>query len=193
MNQQTLNSLISQSQKGDTTAFRKLVEGHQGFVYATAFRLLCNEFDSEEVVQETFIRVWKHVKNFNTEMRFTTWLYKISVNLCYDKIKTNKRFYNRVHFDIENSLIINHPSIENIENAVINRELAEIIRYLTGELTPKQKLVFTLTEMEGLAVEEIVTITGLTPQKIKSNLYCAKQTIKEKLMTIEERRGKYER
>jgi RNA polymerase sigma-70 factor (ECF subfamily) len=191
MDQQTEKCLIDKCQKGDTDAFRKLVEAHQGFVYAATFRLLCNDFDAEEATQETFIKVWKNMTRFNNEMRFTTWLYKIAVNLCYDKIKVNNRLRNRVQFDYDHSVILNYASIENIENSVINRELAEIIRFLTGELTPKQKLVFTLTELECLTVDEINAITGLSPEKIKSNLYCAKQTIKVKLSQIEERRGKY--
>jgi RNA polymerase sigma-70 factor, ECF subfamily len=191
MDQQTVNSLIKNCLKGDTFAFRKLVESHQGFVYATAFRLLYNDFDAEEATQETFIKLWKNLNRFNNEMRFTTWLYKIVVNLCYDKIKSVKRFRNKIEFDLGSYKILNHASLENIEKSVINREQAEIIRHLTDGLTPKQKLVFTLTELECLTVDEIRAITGLTPEKIKSNLYCAKQTIKVKLTQIEERRGKY--
>jgi RNA polymerase sigma-70 factor, ECF subfamily len=191
MDQQTVKKLINHCLEGDMDAFRYLVEAHQKFVYSAAFRLLCNDFDSEEIVQETFIRVWKNLNRFNNDMRFTTWLYKIAVNLCYDRIKATQRFRNKIQFDMKSSAILNQPSIENIEASVINGELAEIIRFLTNELTPKQKLIFTLTELENLNVEEITTITGLSPQKIKSNLYCAKQNIKEKLIKIEERRGKY--
>lgn len=191
MDQQTANKLIQHSINGDDNAFRKLVEAHQQFVYAVAFRLLCNEFDAEEATQETFIKIWKKLNSFKNEMRFTTWLYKVAINICYDKIKTTKRFRNRIEFDFDHSIILNQASFENIENSLINREQAEIIRFLTGELTPKQKLVFTLTELECLTTDEIITITGLSSEKIKSNLYCAKQNIKEKLLKIEERRGKY--
>jgi RNA polymerase sigma-70 factor (ECF subfamily) len=192
MDQQTVKLLINQSVDGDKASFRKLVESHQAYIYTTAFRLLCNDYDAEEIVQETFIRVWKNLYRFNNEMRFSTWLYKIVVNLCYDRIRAIKSSRNKIHFDMESSVILNQPSFDNIEASLINRELAEIIRFLTDELTPKQKLVFTLTELEGLSVEEILTITGLTPQKIKSNLYCARQIIKYKLVKIEERRGQHE-
>ena len=125
------------------------------------------------------------------EMRFTTWLYKIVVNLCYDKIKANKARHNLLHYDLESSVILNQSSSENIETNLINHDLAQIIRFFTGELTPRQKLVFTLTELEGFSVEEITLITGLSPDKIKSNLYCARQHIKNKLIRIEERRGSH--
>lgn len=191
MDQQTVNLLISQSNHGDTASFRKLVEFHQPFAYSVAFRLLCNDYESEEIVQEAFIRVWKHLKDFKMEMRFTTWLYKIVVNLCYDRIKARKAHHNHIHYDMEGSVVLNQPSSDNIEASVINHDLAQIIRFFTGELTPKQRLVFTLAELEGLSVEEIIVVTGMSPGKIKSNLYCARQTIKNKLIRIEERKGSH--
>ena len=191
MDQQTVKLLISHSIHGDTASFRKLVEFHQPFVYSTAFRLLNNGYEAEEIVQEAFIRVWKHLKDFKMEMRFTTWLYKIVVNLCYDRMKAKKAQYNRIHYDMESSVILNQPSSENIETSVINHDLAQIIRFLTCELTPRQKLVFTLTELEDLSVEEITVVTGMSPGKIKSNLYCARQTIKNKLIRMEERKGSH--
>jgi RNA polymerase sigma-70 factor (ECF subfamily) len=60
MNQQTVKLLIDHSMHGDKASFRKLVEYHQPFAYAAAFRMVCNDYDAEEIVQEAFIRVWKH-------------------------------------------------------------------------------------------------------------------------------------
>jgi len=184
MNQQDIQKLISLSKQNDLEAFRKLVEGHQLFVYSLAFRLLCNEDDARDAVQETFIRVWKYLQRFNSEMRFTTWLYKIATNICYDRIKALKRRNSYISFDFDNARLLNTPSQENIETALINQELAEVIRFFTNDLTPKQKLVFTLRDLEGLEVEEIITITGLSSAKIKSNLYCARQYMREKLENL---------
>jgi DNA-directed RNA polymerase specialized sigma24 family protein len=108
-------------------------------------------------------------------------------------MRASQRTRNTIHFDPESTLILNLPSTENIETSIINKELADVIRFLTGGLTPKQKIVFTLTELEELSVDEITSITGLTPHKIKSNLYCARQTIKDKLNRLEVRSDKHER
>lgn len=59
-------------------------------VYTLAFRLLCNDEDAKDIVQETFIKVWKHLGSFNPEFKFSTWLYKIAANQCYDILKTAK-------------------------------------------------------------------------------------------------------
>ena len=192
MNQQAASSLIRQIQQGDKDSFRKLVESHQQYAYSIAFKLVCNDYEAEEIVQEAFIRIWKHINEFNTEMRFSTWMYKIVVNLCYDKMKAVKS-RGILQFDFENSLILNQASTDNPEADLINREMAELIRFLTHELTPRQKLVFTLSEIEGLTSDEINKITGLSANKIKSNLYCARQAIKSKLDQIEERKVLYVR
>jgi RNA polymerase sigma-70 factor, ECF subfamily len=181
MDQQSVNNLIDHCKHGDLVAFRRLVEAHQSFVYTLSFRLLYNEEDARDAAQETFIRVWKHLSQFDTDMKFTTWLYKIATNICYDRIKALKRRNGLISLDMDNVKILNQPSLENIESKVINDELAKLIHFFTSELTPKQKLVFTLRDLEGLEVEEIVVITGLSPGKIKSNLYCARQYIRERL------------
>lgn len=170
-------------------SFQKLVEMNQSFVYAVAFRLLCNESDTEEVVQDTFVRIWKNLSRFNHEMRFSTWLYKIAVNLCYDRMRSLKFRMNHVPLNIDGLAIRNLPSQENIETNYVNREMAGIIRYLTDRLSPQQRIVFSLSELEDLSVAEISEITGMTPEKIKSNLYCAKQSMRKKLEHIEERRS----
>ena len=91
MQQSEITELVNQSIQGNTQAFRKLVETHQAMIYSLAYRMLCNEDDAKDIVQETFIRAWKHLSTYNTKMKFTTWLFAISSNLCYDSLKTLKR------------------------------------------------------------------------------------------------------
>lgn len=181
MDQQAVTRLIEQSIQGDQTAFRRLVETHQPFAWSVAFRLVCNEYETEEVVQEAFIRIWKNLRVYKKESRFSTWLYKIVVNLCYDRIKANK---SRNRFSANSSnyeVIINISSDDNPERELSNREQAEIIRILTENLSPRQKVVFVLSELEELEVSEIAAITGMSAAKIKSNLYCARKEIREML------------
>src|SRR6266498_5852299 len=107
MDQLLLNKYIAQSKQGDSRAFRKVVDEFQSRVFSLSFRLLCNEADASDAVQETFIRVWMHLQSFNSEMRFSTWLYKIATNVCYDRIKALKRRNNLISFNIENTLLLN--------------------------------------------------------------------------------------
>lgn len=177
MHQSTVQELIDLSRQNDAKAFRKLVEAHQSMVYTLAFRLLCNDEDAKDIVQETFIKMWKHLDRYNADFKFSTWLYSIAAHLCYDKLRKAKQIYS-LRIDDQN-IIREFISNENIEQTVINAELSNIISSLTRDLTPKQKLVFTLSDLEGLDVVEIKSITGLSAAKIKSNLYLARQFIRK--------------
>lgn len=161
----------------DEAAFRKLVEKYQSMIFAFTFRMLCNEEEAKDAVQDTFIRVWKNLDKFNPEMKFTTWLYAIASNLCCDKIKYRKR---RIQYENIEDINI-YLMADNLESTAINSDLAAVIHALTDKLTPKQKLIFTLRDLEGFEVEEVEAITGLSAGKIKSNLYLARQFIKGKL------------
>ena len=178
MDQSTLTDLIALCKRNDRKAFRSIVEGYQSMVYSLAFRMLCNEEEAKDTVQETFIRVWINLQAYNPDKKFSTWIYAIATNLCLDKLKSAKY---RLKDNSIDDTILNVLSSENVEQSVINTELGIIIRKLTSELTPKQKIVFTLRYLEELEIDEIVQITGLTSEKIKSNLFLARQTIRRKL------------
>lgn len=182
MHQSTIKELIVLSRQNDTQAFRKLVEAHQYMVYTLAFRLLCNDEDAKDVVQETFIKVWKHLDSFNTELKFSTWIYSITAHQCYDILKKTKQ--NSILRIDDQDRIRAFISNEDMEKTLINAELSQIIIFLTRDLTPKQKLVFTLCDLEGLEVEEIKSITTLSAGKIKSNLYLARQYIRKRIANL---------
>lgn len=180
MDHPDISEIIRRSKLNDSQSFRQLVEMYQSFVFRVSFRLLCNEDEALDAVQETFLRVWKHLDSFRMDMRFTTWLYRIATNICYDRIKSLKRHNGHSSLTI-GDLAVACPESDNPETMVINKDLARIIAGLTNDLSPKQQLVFTLSDLEGLEVQEIAIITGLSPGKIKSNLYCARQNIRTKL------------
>jgi len=185
MDQNTLNELIERSKRNDGKAFRLLVEENRQMIYALAFRLLCNEEEARDAVQETFIKVWMNLKGFDTNRRFSTWVYAIAANLCYDKLKTNKHFSKCLPAETLNEVLSN----DDVEKKMIDTELGALIATLTDELTPKQKLVFTLRDLEDLPTEEIVQITGMTANQIKSNLFLARQALRTKLNHFQDGRS----
>jgi len=178
MDKSTLNNLIERSSRNDHKAFREIVESYQSLVYSVAFRILCNEEETKDIVQETFIRVWMNLSSYNPDKKFSTWLYAIATNLCLDKLKSSKRNFQGYSID---ETLYNLIASENADQTILNSELAEIIIRLTNELTPKQRVVFTLRHLEELEVDEIEQITGMTSAKIKSNLFLARQTIRKGL------------
>lgn len=185
MNQEQIQVLVDKAdQEKDPAAFAQLVSGHQELVFRLAFRLLCNESEARDMVQETFLKVWLSLDKYDRGCRFSTWIYKIASNTCYDRLRVLQHtptFYSSSFTSAE----LDHKADTDIEQSLVNENLKELILRFTSDLTPRQKLVFTLRDIEGLDVAEVETITGLSAGKIKSNLYQARKQIREKINQIE--------
>jgi RNA polymerase sigma-70 factor (ECF subfamily) len=179
MEQNRIQTLVNKSAEGDTKAFALLVTEFQPLVYRLAFRLFCNEDEAWDMVQETFIKVWLSMGKYDGRSRFSTWIYTITVNTCHDRWRTLQ--HTVADADASTLSLI---SGEEADRALNNRELRELIITLTAGLTPTQRLIFTLRDLEELETPEIETITGLTAAKIKSHLYLARKYIRERIETL---------
>ena len=177
--------LIEDAQKGDVTAFEKIVRYHQSYAYAIAFRFFCDEDDAEDVVQESFIRIWNHLHDFDSRMKFTTWMYKIVVNLCYDKAKSNKRRMSLFARLNDNSSKDDYIENTDIERDLTNKETAALIKRIADGLSEKQRMIFLLRDIQDMTIEEVAVITGMSDSAIKTNLFFARQNIRKKLARLE--------
>lgn len=177
-----LQGIIHECKAGSKQSFKLLMLSLSDYVFTHAFRILNHEEDAKDIVQETFIRVWKHIENYNEEIKITTWIYKIATNLCLDKLRANRR---KSEISINDSeKLLNACMAENLNEQINNKELADIILQLSENLTPKQKIVFVLKDIEGLETDEIQEISGMDKAQIKSNLHLARQQIRKKLIQI---------
>ncbi len=176
MTPETIHELIASSRLKDEKAFRIVVESHQYMVYRLAFRLLCNEEDARDAVQETFLRVWLNIAHYDMNRTFSTWVYAIAANHCYDRLKTGHHSIHLCSLELAED-----TATDEMEHQMDNADLGARIARLTKRLPPKQKWVFTLCDLEGLSVEETAAITGLSAAKIKSNLYHARQAMRKEL------------
>lgn len=178
-------TLIRKSRLGDRHAFEQLIGCHRERVYRTAFRLLADSEEARDATQEVFIRAWHNIPRFVGEEGFATWLYRIASNHCYDVLRRRKSNRQATAVPPASELLREIRSDTDIHRTLCEQELAGWIRHFTGTLTPKQKLVFTLCDLEELEPGEVARITGLTPAKIKSNLYLARQAIRRKLTEMD--------
>ena len=165
-------------------ALKVVLDRYMPMVSRTSYRILCDRDDSEDVTQEVFIRVWKNASGFDGRYSLSTWIYRITCNLCYDSLRRRKVLS---MFSISPSVYeTSAPEPLSPEEDFITKETWEIFCRASHNLSPKQRAVFTLRDLEGLDTEEITAITGLTPDQIKSNLHIARKKIRIEL----ERYGK---
>lgn len=186
-----LDELLKKCITRDLAAFEKLVRQYQPYAFALAMKLLCDETEAVDIVQESFVRVWTHIDRFDPRRKFTTWMYTIVTNLCLDKLRSIKR--GRALFSSRDQDAGLDDVADEIDIAEIqsNEELAQIIKGLTKELSTKQRLVFTLRDLQDLTVEEVSHIVGISVGSVKTNLHFARKKIR-KLMAEQYHVGRME-
>jgi len=160
--------------------FKEIVRAYQSYVYSVAFRLMNNCNDAEDIVQECFIRVWKNKARYNKEVKFTTWLYRIVVNICYDQLKSRKRRISLISTEAEMDQYMG--SSDNPALKLDKEEASVLILKFTEELSYKQKIVFTLRDLEQLSVAEVADIMEISEESVKTNLVYARRAMKEKIV-----------
>jgi RNA polymerase sigma-70 factor (ECF subfamily) len=180
-----LEQAITRSKQGDAWAFRGLVESYQHYAFSLAFRIVCDADDAHDIVQEAFIRVWKHIRSYLPEVKFTTWLYRIVVNLSYDRLKGDgrrKRLFMTMAKVAEFSL---HDASIAIDTDLINRDLADKITAIAQGLPLKQRMVFVLRDLQDLSVGEVAEILEISHESVKTNLCYARRHIRRRLERLE--------
>ena len=174
--------IIEKIQAGDQKAFSELVEQHQQYAFSLAFRILCDEEEAKDVVQDSFIKVWKNMGTYNINVKFTTWLYRIITNTAIDRMRSMKR-RNQVRID-EVTGLLSKMNDGDIVVELDNRETGRLIRLIADQLPEKQRMVFLLRDIQGLETEEIVEVLKQPAESIKSNLHHARKSVREKLKSL---------
>ena len=179
--QQVDVDIIRKCKAGDKTAFRCVVQNCQGMVYSLSLKMLADIEEAKDVVQDTFIKVWQNMASYDDRYSFNTWVYTIASRLCLDRLRkvrpigpaeTDERVFEQVADD------------SDPERQLESSEWVSVVKVMANELSGKQKLVFTLSQLEGLETDQIIEITGLDADQIKSNLYAAKKNIRERLIKM---------
>jgi len=179
MTKQVDAGVIRNAMAGNTDAFRVIVDHYQSFAYAVAFRFLNQAEEAEDVVQESFIRLWKNLSKYRPEVLLSTWLYRIITNLCLDFLKSTYAKQQKNQRDVQTEYLLKSNGQVDEELNVV--ELNEMIQRAAAKLTPKQKAVFILRDLEELPVVEVCAILSMTAGNVKSNLYYARQQIGKSL------------
>lgn len=177
-----LHTIIKKSQEGDHAAFAILVREHQQYAYSLAFRILCDDEEAKDAVQESFIKIWNKIAEFDIKKRFTTWMYSIVTNCAIDRFRARKR-RNFVQLnDVPEDIF--EMAEANLNKKLENKEIGEIIRFIADDLPEKQRLVFVLRDLQGLDSVETQEILNESETFVKSNLYMARKSVRQKLEKI---------
>ncbi len=169
---------IERARNGDMVAFRSIVELHHDYFFGTAFRFLRNRDRAADVVQEAWIRIWKHLPSYRPEIKFTTWSYRIVIHLCLDTVRSDGRRRN-VSAPLDLPEAANAASGgDDPDRSLDLRDLCDRILEASRTLPPKEQLVFQLRDVEDLSIEEIAGIMEISEGAVRANLCHARKRIR---------------
>ena len=174
-------ALVRRVQAQDEMAFREIVDRYQAKVFSIIYGILRNRNDAEDIAQQVFAKIYFSIKNFDFRSSLLTWIYKITVNECYDYLR-KKRVRKLVYesdFTAEESL-----RIENSEPATdpvqpVDQKLAQqdLVWKLLSKVSEEDRTLMLLKEVEGHSVEELAQMTGMNENTIKVKLFRARQKL----------------
>jgi RNA polymerase sigma-70 factor (ECF subfamily) len=173
--------LVRRAQARDELAFREIVERYQAKVYSIIFGILRNRNDAEDIAQQVFAKVYFSMGNFDFRSSLLTWIYKITVNECYDYLR-KKRVRKLVYesdFSEEESLLMQNSEAAMDHRPAVDTQLAQrdFVLKLLAKVSEEDRKLMLLKEVEGHSVEELAQMTGMNENTIKVKLFRARQKL----------------
>ena len=183
------SELIHAFCSGERRAFDDLVMKHKDKVFNLCYLFLGDYHEADDIAQEIFIKVHRSLHTFRFESAFSTWLYRVTVNTCKNRLKSldyrYKRWTDRLDGGNPSHNHNNSVELEDKSDSPLseleNKERTRIISKAIHSLSKDKKTVTILRDIEGLSYEEIARITGLNPGTVKSKLARARMDLRKKL------------
>jgi RNA polymerase sigma-70 factor (ECF subfamily) len=183
--------LLRRLRERDERAFRELVETYQDRVFNLIFRMIGLREEAEDLAQEVFVTTFKTIEHFRGESKLSTWLYRVAVNHCKNRIKYLARRHDRKTGALDEAAEreavaagdgpIGAGQIPRPDRAVEGAQLDLLVQRAIAELDEDHRVVVVLRDIEDLSYEEIGAITGLPEGTVKSRLHRARLALKQKL------------
>lgn len=182
----TDEELVARSRAGDAESFNQLIVRWERPIYALAYRVLRREEDARDVCQDTFLRAYKALPGFKGQAKFSSWLYRIALNLCRDWIRRQRRRpVAQLLDDVDPVEFATGVGADSVEELVARRELGAIVQDAMGELSEEHRAVIILKEYHGMTFQEIADLQECPLSTVKTRLYQGLSQLRGQL----ERRG----
>jgi RNA polymerase sigma-70 factor (ECF subfamily) len=180
--------LVKQSMQGETRAFEELVSQYHNKIYALAYRYMGNEEDAYDMAQETFIKAFRSLRSFKGNSSFSTWLYRITTNVCLDELRRRKRRIVAISLDeplatqdgdeVEKEIADSSPGADIIYE---QKEFSQYIQQLLNEMKPEHKTAIVLRDVMGFSYEEIAEVMNCSMGTVKSRISRAREVLRKKI------------
>ena len=180
----TDEELVARSIRGDAESFNQLILRWERPIYALAYRTLGREEDARDICQETFLRAFRALPGFRGQAKFSSWLYRIALNLCRDWMRRERRApiaQPPEDVDLMELAAAAEPS-ESIEDLIARRDLSRAVERVMATLPEEQRTAIVLKEYHGLTFQEIADLIGCPLSTVKTRLYQGLTVVRRELV-----------
>ena len=186
----TDEELVARSRGGDVESFNQLILRWERPIYALAYRVIGREDDARDVCQEAFLRAFRALPGFKGQAKFSSWLYRITLNLCRDWIRRHRRAPVSQLPDGADpfELAAERGAVESIEDLAARRELTAAVEVAMAVLPEEQRTTIILKEYHGMTFQEIADLQGCPLSTVKTRLYQGLSVLRRHL----QQQGKYD-
>jgi RNA polymerase sigma-70 factor (ECF subfamily) len=186
--------VVAQARSGDATAFSELLRRYEGKIFRLALHITQNREDAEDVLQETFLKAYEHLDQFQGQSKFYTWIVRIAVNQALMKLRKRKSDRS---VSLDDTIDTGEDTVareiagwdENPEQQYSREELSRILGGAVEDLAPIYRAVFVLRDIDELSTEETADALGLSVPAVKSRLLRARLQLRDKLTRFFKRKG----
>jgi RNA polymerase sigma-70 factor (ECF subfamily) len=169
----TDEELVARSARGDADSFNQLITRWERPIYALAYRVIGREEDARDVCQETFLRAFRGIAAFKGQAKFSSWLYRIALNLCRDWMRRERRtpvVQAPEGVDLAELASERGPA-ESVEDLVSRQDMSRLVARAMRSLSEEQRTAVVLKEYQGLTFQEIADLLGCPLSTVKTRLY----------------------
>jgi len=170
--------LVEQIRQGDDGAFETLVRRKTSKVYGLCYRVIGNGEDAKDISQLVFLKLWENIEKYDPTYAFDTWLYRMVTNVAIDFMRNKQSRDNAVN----SNLRLVKTSVDPEQTVTVaRREVESVFNAVSNVLSPKQKTIFVMSEMEDLRSSEIAKILGCRESTVRNHLFNARKLMQTQL------------
>ena len=169
------HALVVEAVAGNRDAFDVIVERHRRAVYQVCYRFVNNHEDASDMAQDVFVRAWRGLRNFKGQSALSTWLYRIAVNVCLNRVSA-KRVPNAPIGEVDG---VEDTRIEGAAHAMMREERAVAVRRAIRSLPPKQRATLIMRTYHDMSHQQIADVLGSSVGAVKANFFHALSNLKK--------------